>query len=307
MEIVDLLVFVIAASGATAWASPSIAQEHPGKSKYMVACSGCHSESGKGQGPFSEWLNIAAPDLTGLAAANAGELPFLKMFLIVDGRTGVRGHGETMPIWGDCFSVTARENFDIYGAEAVTRGRITVLVDYLQSIQERPFKPLDQRGKSWLQRVSESTRTSRGTYRQQKMLGGDFPLFLRGLSFSLFMPFPAVGAAEPKTCAATTVSVEAESGMLVQQVCKTVRHARLMLGACHLSLPENILLVVSDELSGARQRCIGIYERAQSRISVLSPKGLRSAVNPLSAFADIEEHIFFESVLVHEFTHAVFE
>jgi len=52
LEIVDLLVFVIAASGATAWASPSIAQEHPGKSKYMVACSGCHSESGKGQGPF---------------------------------------------------------------------------------------------------------------------------------------------------------------------------------------------------------------------------------------------------------------
>jgi len=131
-----LLAFVVAASSVAAWASPGIAQEHPGKSEYMVACSGCHGESGKGQGPFSQWLNIAAPDLTGLAAANEGEFPFLKMFLIVDGRTGVRGHGETMPIWGDRFSVTARENFDIYGAEAVTRGRIAVLVDYLQSIQE---------------------------------------------------------------------------------------------------------------------------------------------------------------------------
>ena len=94
------------------------------------------------------------------------------------------------------------------------------------------------------------------------MLGRDFPLFLRGLTFSLFMVFPAVGAAEPKTCAPTTVSVEAESEMLVQQFCETVRHARLMLGACHLSLPVNILLVVSDELSGTSQRCIGIYERA---------------------------------------------
>ena len=76
------------------------------------------------------------------------------------------------------------------------------------------------------------------------------------------MPFPAVGAAEPKTCAPTTVSVEAESEMLVQKFCETVRHARLMLGACLLSLPVNILLVVSDELSGTSQRCIGIYERA---------------------------------------------
>jgi len=121
------------------------------------------------------------------------------------------------------------------------------------------------------------------------------------------MVFPAVGAAEPKTCAATTVSVEAVSEMLVQQVCETVRHTRLMLGACHLSLPRNILVVVSDELSGPSQRCIGIYERAQSRISVLSPKGLHSVVDPLSAFADIEEQIFFESVLVHELTHAAFE
>lgn len=71
----------------------------------MVTCSGCHGESSKGQGPSFQLLNIAAPDLRGLAAANEEEFPFLKMFLIVDGRTGVRGHGETMPIWGDRESV----------------------------------------------------------------------------------------------------------------------------------------------------------------------------------------------------------
>lgn len=132
----ELLAFVVAATSALGWVSPSFAQDHPGRSEYMVACSGCHGESGKGQGAFSKWLNIEAPSLTGLAAANDGEFPFLEAFLIVDGRTGVRGHGETMPIWGDRYSITARENFDIYGAEAVTRGRIAVLVDYLQSIQE---------------------------------------------------------------------------------------------------------------------------------------------------------------------------
>ena len=89
-----------------------------------------------GQGAFSDLLNIDVPGLTGLAAANEGEFPFLDVFMVVDGRSGVRGHGGAMPIWGERFSVTARENFDVYGAEVITRGRIAVLVDYIQSIQE---------------------------------------------------------------------------------------------------------------------------------------------------------------------------
>ena len=47
-----------------------------------------------------------------------------------------RGHGGPMPIWGDRFSTTARENFGFYGAEVVTRGRVASLVDYILSIQE---------------------------------------------------------------------------------------------------------------------------------------------------------------------------
>jgi len=107
-----------------------------GKNEYMVACAGCHGESGKGDGPFADLLKIKTPSLTGLAAANDGVFPYLKVFMIVDGRTGVRGHGSPMPIWGDRFETSARENFGEYGAEVVTRGRVAVLVDYLESIQE---------------------------------------------------------------------------------------------------------------------------------------------------------------------------
>ena len=107
-----------------------------GKDEYMVACAICHGESGKGMGPMAQYLNIEVPGLTGLAAANEGVFPYLSVFLVVDGRTGVRGHGETMPIWGDRFSASADGDFGPYGAEVVTRGRIGVLVDYLMSIQE---------------------------------------------------------------------------------------------------------------------------------------------------------------------------
>ncbi len=117
--------------------STAVSAQEAGKMEYMVACAGCHGESGMGQGPFTEWLNLDVPGLTGLAAANDGVFPYLEVFMVVDGRTGVRGHGGgAMPIWGDRFSTSAREEFGFFGAEVVTRGRIAVLVDYIESLQE---------------------------------------------------------------------------------------------------------------------------------------------------------------------------
>lgn len=107
-----------------------------GKSQYMVACAVCHGESAKGDGAFASMMNTTVPGLTKLAANNDGVFPWLNVFLIVDGRNGARAHGGPMPIWGDRFSSTAQEEFGMYGAEVVTRGRIAVLVDYLESIQE---------------------------------------------------------------------------------------------------------------------------------------------------------------------------
>lgn len=112
------------------------AQEDPGKTEYMTACAICHGESGMGNGPFAELLNIEVPGLTGLAAANDGEFPFLDTLMVVDGRTGVRGHGGPMPIWGDRFEQSALENAGVYGAELIARGRLLSLVNYLESIQQ---------------------------------------------------------------------------------------------------------------------------------------------------------------------------
>lgn len=132
-------------------------------------------------------------------------------------------------------------------------------------------------------------------------------MFLRRLSFALALLFPVAGEAEPKACETSTVSVESDNDTLVETVCKTAEQARLMLNACHLSLQEDILVVVSGLLPGVSPRIIGIYESAENRISVLSPEELQSALLFGSAFAGIEKNIFFKSVLIHELSHAAFE
>ncbi len=116
--------------------SAAHAQESAGKNEYMVACSVCHGETGRGDGSFTSLMNVPVPNLTTLAAQNEGKFPYLEVFMTIDGRTMAEGHGAPMPVWGDRFRADAGGDYGPYGAEVVTRGRILTLVNYLESIQE---------------------------------------------------------------------------------------------------------------------------------------------------------------------------
>jgi mono/diheme cytochrome c family protein len=120
---------------ACAASLPALADE-AGQQEYMVACAICHGETGMGDGPFAPLLNITTPNLTTLAQGNDGVFPFLDVLMVVDGRTGVRAHGDSaMPIWGQRFAASAAES-GVYGSELEVRGRLLALVSYLESIQQ---------------------------------------------------------------------------------------------------------------------------------------------------------------------------
>ena len=126
---------ILMAAGLALAAAPSIAEE-TGKQEYMVACAICHGETGMGDGPFAPLLSITTPNLTTLAQANDGVFPFLDVLMIVDGRTGVRAHGDSaMPIWGERFAASAADA-GLYGSELEVRGRLLALVTYLETIQQ---------------------------------------------------------------------------------------------------------------------------------------------------------------------------
>jgi mono/diheme cytochrome c family protein len=129
---------VLAAATAATLASASMAQDTVvGAQEYMVACAGCHGESGRGDGPLADLLKIETPNLTTLTQQAGGTFPYEAALMVIDGRNDIRAHGSEMPVWGDRFFVSAAtsDGLDPGQAELVAKGRILALVGYLRSIQ----------------------------------------------------------------------------------------------------------------------------------------------------------------------------
>jgi hypothetical protein len=117
--------------------SPVLAEEADiGARLYQESCSGCHGATGKGGGELSQLLNIQTPALTGLSKAHDGKFPMLDVIHIIDGRSGVRGHGGPMPIFGSLYSASSVTAGTDYGSVMEVRGRILSLAMYLEAIQE---------------------------------------------------------------------------------------------------------------------------------------------------------------------------
>lgn len=109
-----------------------------GRVTYRVYCINCHGAKAKGDGTLSEMLTTKPSDLTQLKKDNDGSFPADEVRNIIDGRTGVRGHGmKEMPVWGDVFQTSSLEpsGSDETGEERSKR-KVHELVLYLESIQE---------------------------------------------------------------------------------------------------------------------------------------------------------------------------
>ncbi len=125
------------AAAALLCAGSAMAQDaDTGERIYMQYCATCHGDTGDGRGPLTELLTVKVADLTQLSANNDGEFPMLRVIHIIDGRTGVRGHGGPMPTYGDIFTSEIPGDVGPYASTVATRGRMLSLALYLESIQK---------------------------------------------------------------------------------------------------------------------------------------------------------------------------
>jgi mono/diheme cytochrome c family protein len=110
-----------------------------GKLQYRRYCSQCHGPKGKGDGPVAAALTKKPTDLTMLAKNNNGEFPEKRVEAFINGSETVAAHGSrAMPIWGLAFRrPRARGGIQAQRTEQEVNQRVTLLVDYIKSIQEK--------------------------------------------------------------------------------------------------------------------------------------------------------------------------
>jgi mono/diheme cytochrome c family protein len=136
MNKVLMLSLVLAGFGTAAAAQTDADEFALGRAEYLAACAACHGENGDGNGPIATMFSGKVPDVTGLSARNDGVFPTVKIFQIIDGRTGIRAHGNPMPIFGNRYLREVGDAFGPYGTETEVRARVLELVFYIQSIQQ---------------------------------------------------------------------------------------------------------------------------------------------------------------------------
>lgn len=132
----DFHTFGVAAMAATiAFSVSAVAQDMDiGEHHFGQYCATCHGADAKGGGDLAQIMTTDVPDLTKLSASNHDVFPMLDVIHIIDGRTGLRGHGGPMPVYGALFD--DETSAGPYGAPIYTRGKILSIAYFLEQIQE---------------------------------------------------------------------------------------------------------------------------------------------------------------------------
>ena len=106
-----------------------------GRADYEAYCMACHGIEADGNGPIAPYMTPRPSDLRRIAARHGGVFPHAKIVAWIDGRDPIASHGtREMPVWGKSF----REETELDQlSETRVKGRIVLLVEYLESIQVR--------------------------------------------------------------------------------------------------------------------------------------------------------------------------
>lgn len=122
--------------------------------------------------------------------------------------------------------------------------------------------------------------------------------------FAICISGPALSG-ETRICSDPAISAMAPREADRTMVCQMAVRAKLLLERCDLTLPKPVefaLVDSGDELEMAGY--LGHYSPRNDRVSLLSASELIELLGEDSAFRALPEDHLFESIVVHEMTHA---
>ena len=132
--------FWLLATASSSMALDEATQIKLGEIEYMANCASCHGVKGTGDGPVAEVLTTKPSDLTQITKQYSGTYPADEVYRVINGLKMINPHGSReMPVWGPRYWESAGERsasvpHDV-DMQAMVHGRITALVQYIESIQ----------------------------------------------------------------------------------------------------------------------------------------------------------------------------
>lgn len=113
-----------------------------------------------------------------------------------------------------------------------------------------------------------------------------------------------VAVAEVLPCPDSLITVEAETPVLAGRVCEVAARGIDLLESCNapITLPLRINVVRDIGMP-----CVGVYHCGKQLIEVLHPETLATVPDVNEAFEQLSIETYFESIIVHEMTHAAYD
>ncbi len=99
-------------------------------------------------------------------------------------------------------------------------------------------------------------------------------------------------------------SVDAGDGDLAERICVLASEAAARLATCHLPQLAKVTLQVVDRFVHDVGSCLGRYEPAEATLEATSPDVYPDLIEPDHPFSRVPIQELFDSVVVHELTHA---
>jgi len=130
---------------------------------------------------------------------------------------------------------------------------------------------------------------------QMPVLVGAFLLFVGTLQLS----------AEPVECSNPMVFVETSEPDLAERVCTEAVAAVERLAACHIPQRFAINLQVVDRIVHAEEMCLGLFIPGEKILKITSPNQFSAGIGPDNILSQIPTLELFDSLIVHELTHAL--
>ncbi|WP_137702764.1 DUF6639 family protein [Marimonas lutisalis] len=115
----------------------------------------------------------------------------------------------------------------------------------------------------------------------------------------------AADASQHTACDTRNVTVIANDPEVSSRVCTVADRALARLEKCNLRQTQPITIEIKAQLEYGHPACLGAFVCAENRVELLPPSQISDQMDDTHAFAGLSATDLFDSLIVHELTHAL--